>query len=120
MKLMKTLMIAGALVVSAQVAQAGDVAKDSRGRLITTVSYDDLDLNRAAGVNALYNRLWVATKKVCVEPAVGDLKGKRTFIDCRSQAMSEAVADVHNSNLDEAYVAHTGKQVPAMSVASIE
>jgi UrcA family protein len=120
MKLMKTLMIAGALVVAAQAAQAGDVAKDASGRLSTTVTYADLDLSRAAGANALYNRLWVATKKVCVEPSIGNLKAKGTYNGCRTNAMAEAVADVNNPNLNQAYLARKGAQAPVMSVASIE
>jgi UrcA family protein len=118
MNLMKTLVTAGALVVSAQVAQAGDVSNSINGRLSWVVKFEDLDLNRAADANVLHKRLSIAAKRVCVEPKVGDMKAKRIFDECCENAMSEAVAYVNNRNLDEAFLAHKGKQALALSTAS--
>jgi UrcA family protein len=119
MKLMKTLVIAGALVVSAQVAQASDVSNSVNGRLSWIVNFDDLDLNRAADASVLHKRLWIAAKKVCVEPKVGDTRAKRIFDNCSEHAMSEAVAYVNNRNLDAVFLAHKDKQAPVLSTASI-
>jgi UrcA family protein len=119
MKLMKTLMIAGALVVSTQAAQASDVNKDVNGRLTTIVKYDDLDLNRAASAETLHNRLWVASKKVCVLSSAVRLKTMKGYENCREQALSDAVAEINNPNLNEKYLAHKGKQGSVASVASL-
>jgi len=119
MKLMKTLMIAGALMASAQAAQASDINKDVNGRRITIVNYDDLDLNRAANAETLRNRLWVASKKVCEMPSAGRLKTMKAYESCRQLALSEAVAEINHPKLTEKYLAHKGKQGSVASIASL-
>ena len=69
------------------------------------VQFGDLDLTRAAGVQALYRRIQQAARVVCEpESAAGHLGGNR---ECRSSAIARAVAEVDAPLLTERYRAMT-------------
>jgi UrcA family protein len=64
------------------------------------VHYSPATLNTDTGVRQLYGRLLSAAQKVCVEPQVGPFPSSAELA-CRKQAVSEAVAQIHNSRLAE-------------------
>jgi UrcA family protein len=56
------------------------------------VSYSDLDLSNPAGVDLLMKRLNTAAKKVCGKRPMTVLYGQLgPYLDCRHQAMADAV-----------------------------
>jgi UrcA family protein len=72
-----------------------------------TVNYADLDLESAAGVEALYARIRSAAKKVCGTAEIRDIAARADMSACRSAAMDKAVAAVGNEALA---ARHVGKQ----------
>lgn len=79
-----------AIVVSAGIAQAAP------GVPQVTVSYADLDITHAAGAKTLLERLATASREVCGhEPDMRDLDGMQAYRACARDAMSRAVASVH-------------------------
>jgi UrcA family protein len=63
------------------------------------VSYQDLNLNSNAGVQALYRRIHVAANEVCGRVNPRDLADWQVKTACVERAVSEAVATVNSSNL---------------------
>ena len=75
------------------------------GEKSVTVSYADLDMTRAEGVEVFYRRIKNAANQVC-----GVHIGDRELLDvitakskCVKSAMAEAVKNVHNDQLDALY-----------------
>jgi UrcA family protein len=69
-----------------------------------TVHYADLDLDREAGVAALFNRIKGAAKRVCSASYGETLVAKQAYAGCIRKAVSSAVARIDRHNLTE-YVA---------------
>jgi UrcA family protein len=64
------------------------------------VSYADLDLNRPAGVEALYRRLSHAAKDVCyTHSATNSVGAHWQRAECAATAMANAVKQIGNSEL---------------------
>jgi UrcA family protein len=59
------------------------------------VKYADLDLNRDAGVAALFSRIKTAARQVCESPDVFFLSLVRQRYNCSQDAIARAVADVN-------------------------
>ncbi len=74
-----------------------------------TVHYRDLDISGRAGASTLLRRIEVAAHLVC-----GDLDGPRPLSEttrarqCYTQAVAEAVRDVHAAAVTAEYVANFG------------
>ncbi len=77
-------------------AQAAENAVDVRS---VTVRYTDLNLNTAAGVDALYARLRDAASAVCSHHAGRGLADVVAWRDCYRQALSAAVNSVQSRAL---------------------
>ena len=79
-----------------------------------TVSYADLDLNKAAGVEQLYARLRRAARSVCGGDAdLRDLSAVASRDACVGAALSSAVAATHNARLSAlAHIAPAGSGSP--------
>ena len=60
------------------------------------VSYQDLDLNSNAGVQALYRRINVAADEVCGQASTRELARWQAKRACVERAVSEAVAAVNS------------------------
>jgi UrcA family protein len=65
------------------------------------VRYSPASLASERGVRQLYGRLVLAAKKVCDEQQVGGIAGNNAVLECRKQAISDAVAQIHNQRLVE-------------------
>jgi UrcA family protein len=101
MKTMKTLFVSAALVFAAQGAMATDSISIGYTQLSETVSYADLDINKAEGAQALYNRLNRAAKNVCAPLRDRDLKRNMAHRSCVSEAIANAVGEVNQPLLTQ-------------------
>jgi UrcA family protein len=81
-------------------AQTGDQAP----KLV--LHYSPASLSTDSGVRHLYDKLVAAAEKVCAEPQMG-LFPTNAELACRKQAVSEAVAQIHNSRLAELSAGHS-------------
>jgi len=70
------------------------------------VHYSPALLNTERGVHQLYGRLVSAAEKVCEEQQVGRVPNP-AVIACRKQAMTDAVAQIHNARLAELSAGYT-------------
>jgi UrcA family protein len=101
MKTMKTLFASAALVFAAHGAMATGSISVGYTQLSETVSYADLDINKAEGAQALYNRLNRAAKNVCAPLRDRDLKSIVEHRDCVSEAIANAVGAVNQPLLTQ-------------------
>jgi len=76
------------------------------------VTYQDLDLNGNAGVQALYRRIHVAADQVCGRTDARELARSQVKKVCVERAVSEAVATVNSSNLTRVHLEKSGNPVP--------
>ena len=72
------------------------------------VSFKDLNLNTAEGVEVLYKRIKSAAHEVCADPDRYDLSEFK-LRPCIDDAMSRAIAQVNRPMLTSLYQAKTGK-----------
>jgi UrcA family protein len=82
------------------------------------VQYADLNLDREAGVRALYERLRVAAKRVCSDGTSQMLISKKSYADCIERAVSAAVAQINRPTLSDYAVQRLRKPLPATRVAA--
>ncbi|MBI1732956.1 MAG: UrcA family protein [Gammaproteobacteria bacterium] len=66
-----------------------------------TVTFSDLDLDRGAGAETLYQRLRAAAKKVCGTADGRDLSATHERRRCYREALDRAVNDVNNERLEK-------------------
>ena len=71
------------------------------------VKYGDLDLNRDAGVAALFSRIKTAAREVCQPTDVFFLNLVRQQYNCREDAVARAVADVNAPLLTSYFLERT-------------
>jgi UrcA family protein len=72
-----------------------------------TVKYGDLDLNRDAGVAALFSRIKTAAREVCQPVDVVFLNLVRQRYNCSQDAIARAVADVNSPLLTSYFLDKT-------------
>lgn len=101
MKTMKTLFASVALMLAAQGASAGDTISVGYTQLRETVSYADLDVNKAEGAQALYKRLNRAAKTVCAPLRGRDLTRAGEHRACVGEALANAVGEVNQPLLTQ-------------------
>jgi UrcA family protein len=65
------------------------------------VPYDDLELDSAAGVDALYKRLRSAAERVCDRPAGRSLADILAYRACFDAALTDAVRNVRSEALSD-------------------
>jgi UrcA family protein len=75
-----------------------------------TVRYGDLNLSSEQGANALYARVAYAARQVCGRSGLDarDLAAFAAERACESQAISQAVHDVHAPLVAASFAAHRG------------
>jgi UrcA family protein len=93
LKFILSCVLAGLLAgpVSALAASSGKL-DDLPSRKVT---YGDLDLNRDAGVAALFSRIKIAAREVCEPVDIVFLNLVRQRYNCTQDAIARAVADVN-------------------------
>lgn len=109
---MKTILILGLLTAFATpvAAEVRPARRDAQLAEVT-VKFQDLDLGRTQGVDALLMRLRTAGRKVCGDrPSAGDAKAYRRHRACVGKAVRQAVNEI-NSPLVSAR--HNGSAVLA-------
>ncbi len=90
-------------------AMAASNANAATGRDVT-VSYQDLNLARAADVRTLYKRIENAAASACLEaPATADLARHLAWERCYSAAVDSAVMQVHSPELLALYRAQPSR-----------
>jgi len=108
----KTLQFAWGIAVSAAIAWGGGNTAYA-GEPETTVahkvvSFKDLNLNSAEGIEVLYRRIRSAAHEVCADPYRYDLS-ELALRPCIDDAMSRAIAQVNRPMLTMLYEAKGGK-----------
>ena len=90
---------AGLLAGAAQAATSGETA--------VKVAYGDLNLTTPAGNEVLYRRIVAAAREVCAVDTVDirDLSARASVQSCETQAIANAVHQVHSSTLATIYSA---------------
>jgi UrcA family protein len=73
------------------------------------VNYADLDLESAAGIEALYTRLRAAARNVCGSADTKDMAAHQNMKQCREIAIASAVSKIGNAAL----AAHHSRQPEA-------
>ena len=70
-----------------------------------TVKFADLNINTEAGARTLVGRIRGAARRVCApEPhSSASLRDRQNFSQCRTGAMSTAVAQLNNPHVQQAY-----------------
>lgn len=96
-----------ACVLVAFSAHAGDAVRSE------TVKFADLNVDTAAGVEALYGRIHAAARRVCEQPA-GELEAARS---CTTKAESEAIGKVNSPLLTAFYQQKTGNKPQTMTAS---
>lgn len=78
----------------------------------TTVRFDDLNLDRKAGAETLYQRLESAARRVCGARETGSAfpHDTRDRERCQADALQRAVERIDNAHLTAAHQRHTGNQ----------
>jgi UrcA family protein len=108
----KTLRMAWGIVASAAIAWGGGSAAQAgepdNAVPHKVVSFKDLNLNSAEGVEVLYKRIRSAAHEVCADPDRYDLSEYK-LRPCIDDAMSRAIAKVNSPMLTSLYEAKTGK-----------
>jgi UrcA family protein len=98
-----------ALAAASKAPAAGDVNQ-------TTVPFDDLNLDRPAGVAVLYRRIRDAAERVCGDP---QRTGSRIFSaswgSCVTQAVDRAVVALDRPALTAYHRGHTTRSEEAMT-----
>lgn len=115
--------LAGALLFTAAAACFAPAAEaDTLHGLATrsvVVRYDDLDVGRPAGVEALYGRLVVAARRACGSYERRNLRAREQWHDCYTSALDDAV-DRSGIGALQAMHRHPGRPlVQARQVARI-
>jgi UrcA family protein len=83
------------------------------------VSYADLDLNREAGVQALYQRLRLAARQACGSVETRDLAARRAWQTCRDAALANAVERLGSERVAAIYRADQRGAQPAQQQIAV-
>ena len=90
------------------------ISRQASQQCSVAVFYGDLNLDRPAGISALYNRLETAADEVCAPRHSGrDASLERDRKACYSDALDTAVYNVGLPGLEQAHFASTGRRAPA-------
>ena len=108
----KILRMVWGIVASAAIAWGGGSAAQAAEPDNTVahkvVSFKDLNLNSAEGIEVLYKRIRNAAHEVCADPGRYDLSEFK-LRPCIDDAMSRAIAQVNSPMLTNLYQAKAGK-----------
>jgi UrcA family protein len=114
-----SLLVLGAVLYAPFIAPVDASARPAAGERIASVAvrYDDLDLNRQAGVRAMYGRLQRAAADVCGDPLrAGSRFVSSTWRSCMTRTVDRAVLDVDRPLLTAYHLQqdYRGAPVPAV------
>ncbi len=98
-----------ALASSAAIAAPQTVTRE------VVVNYADLNLESAAGIEALYARLRAAARNVCGSADRADIRATSDMKECRESAIAAAVDKIDNAALA---AHHSGKAEARFAQAS--
>ena len=84
-------------VLAAVAAGAQDAVKDDSGVPQLTVQYRASQLETDQGTRRLYSRLLSAAERVCPQPTGALINS--AIAECRQQALTAAVAQIHSARL---------------------
>jgi UrcA family protein len=111
MRHMTKYVLVAALLCAAQAGRAADARADAdRTAESITVRYDDLDLNTAQGVGALYVRLQGASRRVCSGIGRSSLYLFFKQQTCYGEALAAAVQQANSSALEELHRQSTARR----------
>jgi UrcA family protein len=112
LRVTNTLQIVWGIVASAVVAWGGastaQAGEPDNTVVHKVVSFRDLNLNSAEGVEVLYKRIRSAAHDLCADPNRYDLSEFK-LRPCINDAMSRAIAQVNNPMLTSLYESKGGK-----------
>jgi UrcA family protein len=74
------------------------------------VSYRDLDLATVSGSRALEERITLAARKVCAPDDIRNLEEVAAGNACAREAVSNALADVHNAHPGAQYALNLARR----------
>ena len=77
-----------------------------------TIKFTDLDVDTAAGVQTLYNRIHVASRHVCQFEASKHLEDQIALDVCAARTEAQAVRNINLPALTAYYQVKMGNQVP--------
>lgn len=103
MSKVRTIVLAAALAMGAQAAQAADSVSVGETRLSEAVRYGDLDLDRTTDVSRLYKRLNRAAKNVCAPLRGRQVTESSKHRACVGEALANAVSEVNQPLLTQYY-----------------
>jgi UrcA family protein len=103
------LMFAAASIVMGANATRAAESVDTAPQKV--VSWKDLDMSSAAGIETLYRRIKSASAEVCGNGGLQSIARAARVRACLDQATSGAIAKVNNPMLTNLYLAKTGKSV---------
>jgi UrcA family protein len=93
-------------------------AEQGAGEPLTkVVSFADLNLNGAAGVQTLYGRLRMAATQVCAPFRGSSLQEKTKWHECFDPALARSVAKIDEPRLTTYHLSRTGATEPSSQVA---
>jgi UrcA family protein len=104
----------GALLISMFVAGAA-VAGTPDDVRTETVKFQDLNLKTEAGVDALYQRIHKAARRVCWQSSDAGLSSAYAIQRCEEKAENRAIMDVNSPELSAFYQKKTGRPVPMLA-----
>ena len=90
---------AGAAVTSVAVQGMAPMSEGGFEMKQTTVDYGDLNISNQQGATKLLARIDKAAAASCATDAMPSFKVKTEVKQCRTQAVSQAIAKVHSSEL---------------------
>jgi UrcA family protein len=100
----KVLLLGLAGVAAASAANASPADSETTA---VVVRYSPEALTTDRGAQALYHRLTIAAEKVCENPVSEGLRISPAELECRKQALANAVEKIHNTRLAAAYATRT-------------
>jgi UrcA family protein len=112
MNVTKSLQIVWGMVASMAIAWGGgntaQAGEPDNAVPHKVVSFRDLNLNSAEGVEVLYKRIRSAAHEVCADPLRYDLSESK-LKPCIDEAMSRAIAQINSPMLTGLYESKSGK-----------
>jgi UrcA family protein len=85
---------------------------------VVAMRYDDLNINRDAGMRALYVRLNAAAKRVCGTYDIRILRERQDWQQCYDSALSHALAQVDDERMTQWVAAYDGRATNAPRIGA--
>jgi UrcA family protein len=86
---------------------------------VVAMRYDDLNINRDAGMRALYVRLNTAVKRVCGTYDIRNLRDRHDWQQYYDSALSHALAQVDDERMTQRVAAYDGRATNAPRIGTL-